>query len=142
MKPTWNQVAKKVREKVLTSASWNSDQKHLLEVITVARRWKLDPASACKAGISNLRIILPSARKAIQMDNRTLLEQLFDWAAYMPTTQLRVEIGVTPREQIPFFQSQNPVPQYHVTLTADQFRRVKSSHRHRYTFAPVLYTES
>jgi hypothetical protein len=141
-KPSWTLFKKKIREHQLASGSWNSDQKYLLEIAEQARCWGLDPKSACKAGISNLRNIVHVARKAIDRNDRTRLAQLFDQAAYLTMGELRVAVGQVQPEQIPFHQVSTPIPAYHVTMTADQLRRVQASHKHRFQFVPELRVEA
>ena len=141
MKATWKQFKQRIRAHKLATASWNSDQKYLLEIAQQAEAWKLDPSNACRAGISNLRNIVHTARKAVDMHDRKHLAQLFDQAAYMTMPQLRAAIGQTQIEQIPFHRTSAPVQAFHVTLTPDQLRRMQRSFQHRYEFIPEAYVE-
>ena len=87
---TWNRVRKQINSTSLTSASWYSDRKHLLEIIDVAELLGIIPPNA---SISNLRTIVKPARTAIKNHKTRSLAELFRIAEIYPTHYLRVKCG-------------------------------------------------
>ena len=128
---TWNRVRKQIASVNLSSASWYSDRKHLLEIADVAEMLNIVTPNA---SISNLRTIVKPARQAIKDHKTRKLAELFRMAEIFPTHYLRVKCGrklqpvccckVTTGEKI----------NVQIDLTQEQFNKFTCSMKNRFDF--------
>ena len=97
---TWTEVSKKIVLQNEDSQSVISDKLHLQNIFCKAEIWGIPADVVEKAGLSNLRAIVPLASKAIYERDRARLEELLNWASRMTNTQLRIALQTYDRDRI------------------------------------------
>jgi hypothetical protein len=118
--------------RTLDSAAWRCDQRHLIEVIDYCEENKLIDCHAENSNISNLRVILPEARRAMKENNCDRLESLFFHADKLTNAELRLWIGSAHREAVTALKQGNCIL---ITLSQEQFQRIQRSTRIKFAFA-------
>ena len=132
---TWNFVRQKVNAKNLKSKTWQSDKARLLKIIDIVEEKRLDPTFAIDAPISNLRTIIHATKVALEENDIPTVDALFRRAAELPTAELRIQIGQSIRENVPYKEIVVK-DELHVQLllTRKQFQRIQKSTRPFFVF--------
>ena len=125
---TWEPMREHVNSWRANSQTYQSNVASLLEVFDYAEEWGLDPACAESISRSNLREIIHEAKKAIRRGLPERLKELFQQAAEMKTTDLRLwlrgeERDIIMVEKVPFGATSH----YVVRLTKKQLRRAEKA---------------
>jgi len=128
---TWKSVRKQIGQETLTSASWCSDRKHLLEIIDTAEMLGIVPPSA---SISSLRTIVKSARDTIKSHNTKKLAELFRMAENYPVHYLRVKCGRKLQPVCYCKTTDGNAVSIQLNLSQQQFEKFTCSMKYRYTF--------
>jgi hypothetical protein len=128
---TWNSIRKQISKETLTSGSWRSDRKHLLQIIDTAEMLGIVPPST---SISNLRTIVKSARDAIKVHNTRRLAELFRFAEVFPTMYLRVKCGHKLQPVCCCRAVDDGTVSIQLNLSQEQFEKFSCSMKYRYSF--------
>ena len=132
----WNDVREKIEKEIIGDSPKSiSTRKHLNEIIDTAEKWKVDPSNAITANHSNLREIIPDARKAIDHGNKDRLEELFQMAKEENNRDLRIKVRDLKRDQIKVEEiSEKYATRFRVEFTPEQFEKVKKAMKLQFIF--------
>ena len=134
---TWTEVSKKIVVQKEDSQSVVSDKLHLQNIFRKAEIWGIPADVVEKAGLSNLRAIVPLASKAIYERDRARLGELLDWASRMTNTQLRIALQTYDRDQIEVVEELDKDPDetiYVVRLTREQLVKLARTTQRQASF--------
>lgn len=138
----WNDLGRWVYRHELSSKTWISERRSLLAIFLEAMNMGIPPeiASPCFPDrLSHLRTIIRPAKDAITAQNRDQLIDLLYAASTMTVKELRLYLG-TPRRQVIRFDEFEllglPTPFFQLTLSQDQFDRVRNTTELQYVFLP------
>lgn len=122
---SWNTLRQTLLEKKLSSAGWQSDQKHLLEIVDRAMAWKIDERFS-SPNLSNLRTVIRPAREALEREDPARLAELLEWAATLTVKDLRLKLDIPKLEQIEADrQLHGDEYLYTLVLTESQFELIQ-----------------
>lgn len=135
---SWDNVRQKVEDEIKGDSPKSiSTRKHLMKIIDTAEEWDVDPSNAEAAKHSNLREIIPDARKAIDHGDKIRLEELFLWAAEFSNRELRLKVRDLNRDEILFEEiSEGYATRYRMEFTPEQFEKITRAMRLQLKFIP------
>ncbi len=124
----WENIRDKVLGKKLQSISWTSDRAGMLLLIEVAEYNNIAAPLPHEFFISRFREILKDAKMAIAHGDLDQLRAYINMAATFPVADLRIKLGKKARMKI-FVREEkgDEINQYSITLTQDQFDRIRRS---------------
>ena len=135
---TWMDVRAKISSRKLNSKTWLSDQRNLLKIFDWAEFIGLSPTNAGNASISNLRTIIRAANKAVTKDDKSQLSKLFELAATLPTSDLRLKIGGKQRDLIEYeILKIDGIVYYKALLSSKQFNRIQESTKQYFLYRKI-----
>jgi len=131
----WDAARERIDAQVFTSSSWLSDRRHLHKIIDAAEEWHIKDGFKGLTCLSNLRAIVPRARRAVWGKDRAELERVLQWASSLSNKDLRIQIGTTMREEIAVHvKTDSRKEVYVVRLTREQYGEIEKASRHKYAF--------
>jgi len=126
---TWAKLSNQIKNKSLKSASWESDQKHLLMILSKIQKWEISEEYS-DINISNFRTIINEARRAIKVNDRERLEELLSWASQLTVADLRLKLGTPILETITVnVDGRGNEARYRVELSKEQLELIKKKTR-------------
>lgn len=133
---SWDNVRQKVEYEIKGDSPKSiSTRKHLLKIIDTAEEWDVDPSNAEAAKHSNLREIIPDARKAIDHGDKIRLEELFEWAAEFSNRDLRLKVRDLKRDEIIVEEfSEGYATRFRMEFSPDQFNKIERAMRLQFEF--------
>jgi len=139
---TWIEVKNKITDRKLESKTWLSDKKNLIKICEWAEFAGLSPVDAGYASISNLRTIIKAAKNAVVEEDSDQLSVLFQLAAKLPTSDLRLKLGNKQRDHIKYrIIKEDGIIQYKFLLSPNQFKRVQESTKQYFLFQKINQQE-
>jgi hypothetical protein len=124
----WSNIRQRITEVNNESDKWKSQRKHLLEIIKKVELWDIEPPSPDSLSTSNLTEIISEARLAIKKGNRERLEQLFQSASKLTTTQLRLELRGDRLYEVKANKVQSSFgPLYTITVDEEVFTKIQNA---------------
>jgi len=131
----WKDVQQRIDEHEEDNDKWRSMKSSLTETFAQAEKWGVDPEPAFHADISKLQEIVHSAKKAIASSDKERLDALFKMANSMSLKELRIELRGDRREVVSITKEvAKPGSIIHLSLTEEQFEKVKSATEHAFRF--------
>ena len=135
---TWMGVRTKITARKLESKTWLSDEENLKKIIDWAEFAGLSPTDASNASISNLRTIIKAAKKAVAKGDDDQLSKLFQLAAKLPTSDLRLKIGSKQRNIIEYEISKiDGNIHFNILLSPKQFKRIQESTKQYFLYKKI-----
>lgn len=133
---TWQDVRDRVVRASGKGEAWQSNKKHLLEIIEYCSEQGLPSSDAEVATISNLRAVVPMVRRATRWDDLKQVMELFSWAANDTYKDLRAKIRPTKRKRIVATKivGDGEALTYELQLDPEDFERFRRSFRDAYSF--------
>jgi hypothetical protein len=128
---TWNSVRKQIDRTTLTSATWRSNRKYLLQIIDTAEMLNIVPPNA---SMSSLCTIVKSARDAIKAHNTRKLAELFRLAEVYPVHYLRVKCGRKLQPVCCCKADDDGTVNIQINLSQQQFEKFACTMKYRYSF--------
>ena len=123
---TWDDLRRRVEQERTPDPHGRSTAKHLYAMIDQAEKWGIDPTDAVKASSSNLREIIREARKAIRVDDKARLQELFRLAVQYTNADLRIYLRGDKRERITVRKAgSESSPTFHFTVSQAQMERIR-----------------
>lgn len=117
------------------SDTWDSDEKHLFEIIDQAEKWGIEPKKPERIKLSNLRSIIKKARDAIKRQDRARFQELIDWASYLDNRELRLKLGSAKLESIPIVcLPESEKYQYQILVTGEQLKAIQVATKTQFCF--------
>lgn len=117
------------------SDTWDSDERHLCEIIAQAEKWGIEPKKPAPISLSNLRSILRQARDAMKQQDRARFQELIDLASCLGNRELRLELGSAKLDDIPVKRlPEGQKYAYRISVTQKQLDDLRRSTRTQYRF--------
>lgn len=112
-----------------------SQTKSLLEIIEVAENWNIDPGKMENPKLSNIYEIIFEAKIAINLRDKSRLNELFRLASEKTNRDLRLDLRGSKREVIKVIKIfNNTIPIYQFELNKEQYDRIIKETEHYFNF--------
>lgn len=132
---SWDALRKEVEEKKLTSSTWSSDQKSILEIFSDVEEMGIDPSLVNIKKISNLRTIVKHLKNAILNGDAEKIRMLFSYADQKTNTELRLAVNPKKVDEIRYTRdNESNRKVYVLRLSVTEFNRIQKSTRSFFKF--------